>query len=143
MQDYIWLNDVRLPIVGAVRWKRITPFPDQFITQAPQESDYTPTRKQNWGSLKDGMGKEKWSEADNSRYWDCDDVDASQTMQTLGPLVTTLGTFGAEPVKIIKYDGRIWAIGHLQISYWDGEDWQSVKTDFANPTDAITFYGTT
>jgi len=141
MQEYIWLNGERLPIAGSVQWKRITPFPDQFITNAPTEQDYTPTRKQRWGSLQGGMGKDKWNPRDNDRYADATTVDASQELQTLAPLVTTLGTFGAEPVKIIKYEGRIWAIGHLQISYWDGSAWQSVKTDLANPTDAITYYG--
>jgi len=141
MQEHIWLNGEELPIAGAVAWKRITPFPQRFITTSPKEEDYTPTDKQRWGNLRGGMGIEKWSAENNDRYWDCDDVDASQETQTLGPLVTTLGTFGAEPVKIIKFEGRIWAIGHLQISYWTGSAWQSVKTDFANPTDAILFYG--
>ena len=143
VQTHVWLNGVRLPIKGAVSWKRITPFPNQFTTSQPQESDYTPTRKQKWGKLKGGMGKDKWTPEDNDRYWEVDGVDASRELQTLGSLVTTMDDFGVAPVKLIKYGGRIWAIGHNQISYWNGVSWTSVKTDFPNPTDAIVFYSST
>lgn len=141
-QEYIWLNDVRLPIAGPIIWRRITPFPNQFMSTAPTENDYTPTRKQKWGSLRGGLGKDKWTPQDNDRYADATTVDASQELQTLAALVTTMGAFGVEPVKIIKYQDRIWAIGHNQISYWSGTAWTSVKTDWANPTDAAVFYGT-
>jgi len=141
VQRYVWLNDVELPIKGSVQWRRVTPFPAQFTTTSPQESDYTPTRKQKWGSLRGGLGKDKWTPKDNDRYADATTVDASQELQTLAPLVSTMGTFGAEPVKIIKYEGRIWAIGHNAISYWSGTAWTSVKTDLGYPTDAVVFYG--
>ena len=142
IQRCVWLNGVRLPIRGPVQWRRITPFPSQFMTTAPTENDYTPTRKQKWGNLKGGLGKDKWTQEDNDRYSEANNVDASQEIQTLGALVTTLGTFGVEPVKIIKYADRIWAIGHNQISYLSGSSWTSVKTNFPNPTDAAIFYGT-
>ena len=87
------------------------------------------------------MGKDKWTPQDNDRYADAS-IDASREIQTLPSLITTLGSFGKEPAKIIKYDGKVWAIGHNQISYWTGSTWTSVKTDFQNPTDAILFYGT-
>ncbi len=143
VQRSVWLNGVRLPIKGAVQWKRITPFPSQFMTTAPTENDYTPTRKQKWGNLKGGLGKDKWTPEDNDRYSEATNVDASQEIQTLGPLVTTMGTFGVEPVKIIKFEGRIWAIGHNKISYYNTATsaWVPVKTNFPNPTDAITYYG--
>ncbi len=141
-QRYVWLNGNELPIRGVVSWRRITPFPAQFTTSAPSESDYTPTRKQTWKSLRGGLGKDKWTPQDNDRYADATTVDASQEMQTLASLVSTLGTFGVEPVKIIKFENRIWAIGHNQISYWTGSSWTSVKTNFNNPTDALTYYGT-
>ena len=141
--EYVWLNDVKIPIKGAVAWRRVTPFPNQFMTTSPTENDYTPTRKQNWGNLKGGLGKDKWTPGDNDRYSEASNVDASQEIQTLSPLVTTMGSFGKEPVKIIKFDGKIWAIGHNQISCWSGSAWTSKKTDFANPTSAITFYGAT
>jgi hypothetical protein len=143
-QRYVWLNGVQLPIKGNVTTRRVTPFPQAFTTTAPTENDYTPTRKQRWGALKSGMGVEKWDAEHNDRYWDANGVDASMNIQTLAALPTTLGTFGAQPVKIIKYLGYIWAIGNNKISYWNPvtSAWVSSKTDFANPTDAITFYGT-
>ncbi len=142
-QKFIWLNGVKLPIASPIQWRRVTPLPNQFSTSAPGVEDYTPTRKQKFAKLKGGMGQEKWDPNSEDRYWETDGVDASRDVQTLGPLVTTLGSFGAQPVKIIKFAGKIWAIGHNQISYWTGSAWTSVKTDFANPTDAIVFYGTT
>ncbi len=146
VQKYVWLNDFELPIRGAVSWKRITPFPAQFTVSAPQESDYTPTRKQTWRNLKGGLGKDKWTPQDNDRYAEATNVDASQEMQTLGAYVTTMGTgddaFGVEPVKIILHKNKIWAIGHNCIKYWDGDSWESGKTDLPNPTDALVFYGT-
>ena len=141
IQRYIWLNNQELPIRGSVAWRRITPFPQQFSTSRPTEADYTPTRKQRWGNLRGGIGKDKWTSQDNDRYADAS-IDASQEIQTLPSLITTLGSFGVEPVKLIKYDGKVWAVGHNQISYWTGSTWSSVKTDFPNPTDAIVFYGT-
>uniref|UniRef100_A0A6M3KAB8 Uncharacterized protein n=1 Tax=viral metagenome TaxID=1070528 RepID=A0A6M3KAB8_9ZZZZ len=142
-QKYIWLNGVRIPIRGTVTWKRITPFPSQFMTGSPGENDYTPTRKQKWGNMKGGLGKDKWAPGDNDRYSDATTVDASRELTTLGPLVTTLGTFGVEPVKIIKFQNRVWAVGHNKISYWSGSAWTPVKTDFPSPTDAVVFYGST
>ncbi len=140
-QKYVWLNNFRFPIKDAVQWKKITPFPEQLMTSAPGVADYTPTSKQAWTKLKGGMGIEKWTSEDNDRYWEADGIDASLNIQSLAPKVTTLGSFGAEPVKLIKYFDKIWAIGHMKISYWDGSAWQAVKTNFANPTDAITYYG--
>ena len=141
VQKYIWLNNVHLPIDGNVQWDKITPFPQQLMTSAPGVADYTPTSKQVWTKLKGGMGIEKWTPEDNDRYAEASGVDASINMQSLAPLVTTLGTFGAEPVKLIKFEGKIWAIGNNQISYWTGSSWTSVKTDFPNVTDAVVFYG--
>lgn len=146
-QTHVWLNGVRLPIRGAVAPHRITPFPSQFMTTSPQESDYTPTRKQRWSALRGGLGKDKWTPQDNDRYAEATNVDASQELQTLGALVTTMGTFGAEPVKIIKFDGKIWAIGHNVIKYWDGSAWQNATHGgdaygIGSPTDMIVFYGT-
>ena len=146
-QKHIWLNGQKLPIASPITWRRITPFPAQFSTSQPGVEDYTPTRKQRFAKLKGGMGQEKWDPNSEDRFWDANGVDASKDVQTLGPLVTPMekadGTgFGAIPVKIIKFKGRIWAIGHDKISYWDGSAWQPKKTDFSNPTDAIVYYGT-
>ena len=146
VQTHVWLNNQRLPIRGQVSWRRITPFPAQFMTTSPQESDYTPTRKQKWGSLRGGLGKDKWTPNDNDRYAEASNVDASQELQTLSALVTTMGTgagaFGVEPVKLIIHNNALWAIGHNQISRWSGTAWASKKTDLANATDGISYYGT-
>ena len=141
-QTSVWLNNIWLPVKGTVNWKRITPFPAQFMTTSPTENDYTPTRKQRWSSLKSGMGKDKWTPEDNDRYSDATNVDASQELQTLSALVTTMGAFGVEPVKIIKFNNALWAIGHNQISRWSGTAWVPKKTTLGNPTDGILFYGT-
>lgn len=146
-QKSVILDDTKLPIASPLTWRRITPFPAQFSTSQPGVEDYTPTRKQKFAKVKGGMGKEKWDPNSEDRFWDADGVDASRDVQTLGPLVTTMGTgagvFGVQPVKIIKFRDKIWAIGHEQISYWTGAAWQSANptTPIANPTDAIVFFG--
>jgi len=140
-QDRVWLNGVSIPVNGPVVWDKVTPFPDQITTSEPTEADFQPVSKQRWSELRKGAGIEKWSQENNERYWDADNIDASQSTQTLGPLVTTLAAFGATPVKIFKHNGKIWAIGHNKISSWTGTAWTSHKTDFENPTDAILFYG--
>lgn len=140
-QRSVILNGTKLPIKGAVAWNKITPFPQQLMTSAPTENDYTPTSKQRWSKLQGGMGEQKWDAENNDRYWDADGVDASLSVQTLSPLVTTMGAFGTEPVKLIMFNGTLYAIGHNNISYWDGAAWQLSEDEFPNPTDAITFYG--
>lgn len=144
VQQYVWLNNQKLPIEGSVAWQRITPFPNQLMMSAPCVSDYTPTSKQSWDKLKSGMGLEKWTAQDNDRYWEADGVDASINMQSLAPLVTTMGSFGAQPVKLIKFNNQIWAIGNNMIAYWTGTAWipANPTPPLSNPTDAVTFYGT-
>ena len=141
VQDAVWLNGVKMPLVGAVTWDVAPPFPPQIIDSEPTEENFLPVSKQTWSDLRGGGGIEKWSPEKNNRFWEATDVDTSQATQTLGPLVTTLGSFGAAPMKIIKHRGQIWAIGHNAISAWTGSSWSSKKTDFSNPTDAILFYG--
>lgn len=140
-QSAVYLDGNKIPIEGPVLWDKVTPFPDQFIDQPPTEADFKPVTKQTWKSLRGGAGVEKWSPEDNDRYWEATDIDTSQTKQTLGPLVTTLGAFGASPARIIKHNGVIWAIAHQLIASWNGSSWDSHKTDLDNPTDAILFYG--
>ncbi len=140
-QKTVWLNDVQLPIEGPVTWRRLTPFAAQITSGAQTVDDLTATRKEFWGPLKGGMGLKKWEPGTGDRFWYTENVDGSMNQTALGPLVTTLGSFGATPVKIIKFRDRVWAIGHNQISYWTGSAWTSVKTDLANPTDAFVFYG--
>lgn len=142
-QNAVWLNGVKIPIVGEVLWDVVPPFPDQITTQEPGEADFLPVSKQTWGSLDGGAGIEKWSQENNDRYWEAVDIDTSQATQTLGPLVTTLGAFGKSPVKIIKHDGKIWAIGDRLIATWNGASWDSKLATFSNPTDAMLYYGVT
>jgi hypothetical protein len=141
-QAAVYLDGNRIPISGSVIWDKVTPFPDAFIDQPPTEADFKPVKKQRWGSLRGGAGVEKWSLKDNDRYWEATDIDTSQSKQTLGPLVTTLASFGAAPVKLIWHNDALWAIGHRAISSWNGSAWSSKKTDIDNPTDAILYYGT-
>jgi hypothetical protein len=140
-QTHVYLNGVKIPITGSVIWEKVTPFPQQIIQQAPGETDFQPVSKQTWKSLRGGAGVEKWSAEDNDRFWEAKDVDTSQSVQTIGPLVTTLGTFGKTPVKLIRHNDAVWAIGHQLIASWNGSSWTSHKTDIDNPTDAMLYYG--
>jgi len=140
-QDSIWLNGVKYPIVDAVLWDRVTPYPDQVTQQAPDETDFKPLTKQRWNDFIAGAGVEKWAEKDNGRFSDSEGLETSQRIRTPGPAVSTLGSFGAAPVRLIIHLGKVWAIGHQAISSWNGSSWDSHKTDLDNPTDAILYYG--
>jgi len=140
----IILNDIELPLASAVAWDRVTPYPDQVTQQAPTEADFKPVSKQTWGKLTGGAGIEKWeSPEDNDRFWESDGMDTAGKAHAPGPAISTMGSFGAAPAKIIKHDGTIWAIAHQQISRWDPDtgSWTSLKTDFDSPTDAILYFG--
>ena len=119
-QDSIWLNGVKYPI---------------------DETDFMPVSKQRWNEFISGAGVEKWSEKDNDRFSDSEGLETSQRIQTPGPAVTTLGTFGASPVKLIIHLGKVWAIGNSLIASWNGASWDSHHTAIDTPTDAILFYG--
>lgn len=142
-QTYVYLNNQKLPLAAPVAWTKVTPFPEQLMTTAPGVADYTPTSKQVWAKLKGGLGIEKWSPEDGDRYWDANGVDASINIQSLSPKVTTMGAFGTQAVKIIKYAEKIWAIGNNRISYWNGTSWTAGNPTppLSNPTDAVTFFG--
>jgi len=144
-QKTIWLNDVEYPINGDVIWTRLSPFPSQIITGPATVQNYAPTTKHFVDNMKQGMGIEKWKGGLNDRYWYADGVDASRNTVTLGPLVTTMGTFGTEPVKIIGFAGKIWAIGNNSIAYWSGAAWVAANptSTLASPTDALVFYEST
>ena len=142
-QTYVYLNNQKLPLAAPVAWTKVTPFPEQLMTTAPGVADYTPTSKQVWAKLKGGLGVEKWTAEENDRYWDADGVDASINIQSLTPLVTKMGSFGTQPVKIIKFADKIWAIGHNNVSYWNGTSWVAANPTppLSNVTDAILFFG--
>ena len=140
LQKSVFLNGVEFPIQGDVSWTRLPPYSTQIITGPATVQDYAPTTKHFVDNMKSGMGIEKWKGGLNDRYWYAENMDASRDTTVLGPLVTTLGTYGAEAVKIKEYQDKIWAIGHNRISYWDGSAWQVAKSDFPNPTDAEGFF---
>jgi len=139
IQKSVILNDVEIPIAGDLVWMRLPPYSAQILTGPTTVQDYAPTTKHFVDNMKSGMGIEKWEGGLNDRYWYAENVDASRDTTVLGPLVTTMGTYGAVPVKIIEFADKIWAIGHNNISYWDGSAWQVAKNDFPNPTDALVF----
>ena len=149
VQKTIWLNDVEYPIEGKVQRRRSSAWPAEFRSGRIEAQDYTPTRKQMWGAMKGGMGKERWDPGADDRFWTSADMETSLNVTSLGPLVTTMGTdastdFGVAPIKIVTYQDNVWAMGNNQIAYWDatGSTWVTAEptTPLPDPTDAIVFY---
>lgn len=144
-QKAIWLNDVSFPLEGPIQWRRTTPFPSPFVGGSQEVYHYTPVSVQMWGPFSGGMGIEDWEPGLDNKFWYGENIDTSRHDTTLGPLATTLGTFGVAPVKIIYSQAKVWAIGNGEIAYWSGSAWtvKEPSGGLANPTDAIVYYDTT
>ena len=139
MDNGVWLNAVYYPIIGDVIKRRTTPLSPAFRTGAATYSDMRPLETWVIGPLTGGMGLEKHEPGTDDRYWYAVDVDCSRNLMTNGPLVTTVGTFGVAPEKIIFFQDKIWAIGHQEIAYLSGSSWSTGEpaTALDNPTDAL------
>ncbi len=139
-QRSVWLDGVEYPILGAVEEHKVTPWSAELTIGDRTVSTYRPLSSWIIGPLKGGMGLEKWESGADDRYWYAENVDCSRNLITLGPLVSTLGSFGTPAIRLIYSQGYIWAIGHNNIALWSGSSWTTKKNDLANPTDAFVFY---
>lgn len=95
-----------------------------------QYSDFSEAETVEWHDFRNGIGLQSDIEGQSARNWWGEGVDVSSSRSAvLGPLVTTAGSFGATPVKIIDFMGDTYAIGVSAIKRWDGTDtWDDVGT---------------
>jgi len=143
VQKHVWLNGNEFPIKGFIDEFNVNPWQPSFDTGEKKVSTHRPLDSWVIGPLQGGMGKEKWEEP--NRYWYAENVDCSREYMTLGPLVSTKGTFGVAANKLIYSQTKVWAIGDEQISYWGGSSWTSAEPSggLSDPTDACVYYDST
>jgi len=128
-------------ITGEIHRRNINPRAARFETGVPGYSSFTQASVEPWKGLRGGIGHKYQESSGSEECWWSEGVDASHHGGViLGPAVSTAGTFGVAPVKIIDFKGSTYAIGNNAISIWDTTGtphWDSVKADFASPIDAI------
>lgn len=132
------LAGVQYKIQGDVIKRAINPWMAKISSGAREYSDFTQAQLEEYHDLRNGIGLESALPSESNRTWFTEGVDfTTPRSAVLGPLITTAGSFGVAPVKIIDFQGSTYAIGNSQISEWSGSAWTSRDTSLANPIDAI------
>jgi len=133
------LNGVYYPIHSDIVQRRLNPWKAKIGAGGLEYSDFQQAEMEEYFDLRNGIGKKRGVGSDARQDWS-EGIDfANEGQAVLGPLVTTAGTFGVAPVKIIDFEGATYAIGDSQISKWNTgtSAWDSKDTSLANPIDAI------
>ena len=135
----IILNDKYYKVTGEIIKRAINPWKASIRTAGGLEyQSFQNAELEEWHDLRNGIGLESELPAESARLWWSEGIDfSSPRSAVLSPLVTTAGTFGVAPVKIIDFGGKTYAIGNSKISEWSGSAWTPRDTSLANPTDAI------
>ena len=131
-------------ITGNIQRRNINPRAARFDTGAPGYASFTQASVNAYKGLRGGIGHKFQLGNDTEECYFSDGLDVTHAGSIiLGPLVSTAGTFGAAPVKIIDFGGKTYAIGASKISEWSGTAWTSRETGIAAPLDAIVFTDST
>ena len=132
------LNGKQYKITGDIVKRAINPWIASITSGTREYSSFQTAQLKEYHDLRNGIGLESDLTTESSRTWFTEGVDfTTPRSAVLGPLVTTAGSFGVAPVKIIDFQGKTYAIGHNQISEWSGSAWTSRDTSLASPLDAI------
>lgn len=125
----IVLNGVHYTIVGDIIRRSIQPWkPVLGVTGSRQYSDFSQAEMEEYHDFRNGIGLQSDIEGQSARHWWGEGVDVSTARSAvLGPLVSTAGSFGVAPVKILDFQGSTYAIGDNAIRKWNA-NW-----DYADP----------
>ena len=125
-------------ITGEIIKRAINPWKASIESAGREYSSFQNVSLEEYHDLRNGIGLESALPAESARTWFTEGIDFSTARSSvLGPLITTAGSFGVAPVKLIDFQDKTYAIGHNQISEWSGSAWTSRHTTLANPVDAI------
>jgi len=106
---------------------------------SPTYSDFSQASAEEYFDFRNGIGKKRGLSSEARLEWS-EGIDfTSEGQAVLGGLVTTAGSFGAAPVKIIDFQSGTYAVGNAQISKWNtsGSSWTLKASSLATPLDAI------
>ena len=124
-----------------VQQRQLNPFKAKLGSSGGLEfSDFGEASLEEYHDLRGGIGLESDLPSESNRIHWSEGVDVSTPRSTvLGSLVTTAGSFGAAPVKIIDFQSATYAIGASKISKWNTgtSAWDSKDTSIATPLDAL------
>ncbi len=126
-------------VVGDLVKRAINPWMAKVSSGSREFSDFTSAQLEEYHDFRNGIGLESALPSESNRLWFTEGIDFTTPRSAiLGPLVTTAGSFGVAPVKIIDFQGATYAIGDDLIAEWtSGTTWTSRETGLSDPIDAI------
>ena len=120
MSRKINLNDVYYPIIGDLLKRSISPWSAKIASGAREYSDFSQASLEEWHDFRNGIGMESMLPSESARVWWNEGTDITSARSTiLGSLVTTAGSFGVAPVKIIDFRDETYGIGSNAIKRWN------------------------
>lgn len=141
---HVVLNNNHIEIDGEITEKQVAPFAPQLSTGSTEFKNYAPSSIEEWRDLRSGLGKESDEKNSGRLYWSTSIETTKDGYLTLGPLVTTAGSFGVQPIKILDFNGsgsmKTYAFGNSVGSVWNTgtSAWDEADSSaLATPTDAI------
>ena len=103
--------------------RAVNPFKGKLGGTAGLEfSDFSSASIEEYHDFRNGIGLESALPDDSARLWWSEGIDFSTARSAvLGPLVTTAGSFGAAPVRILDFvsEGKTYAISNTAVKQWD------------------------
>ena len=139
MNRTILLNSISFEIKDIVQ-RAINPWKAKVVSRGLEYSDFSQAELEEWHDFRNGIGLESALPDESARLWWSEGIDFSTPRSAvLGPLVTTAGSFGVAPVKIIDFRGGTYAIGSNLIAKWNAgtPGWDTKHVLLTNPIDAI------
>lgn len=136
----VLLDSKYYEVSGGIRRRNINPRAARFDTGQPGYASFTQANVEVWRGLRGGIGHKFQKGHETEECYFSDGVDASHDGGIiLGPKVTTAGSFGKAPIKIIDFNDKTYAVGDDLISEWNTgtSAWDSKETGISDPIDAI------
>ncbi len=120
------LNGKQYKISGEIIKRAINPWKAAITSGSREYSSFQNAELQEYHDFRNGIGLESDLPSESNRTLFTEGVDfTTPRSATLGPLVTTAGSFGVAPVKIIDFQGSTYAIGEALIAKWSGSAWDT------------------
>lgn len=124
------LNGTFYEIQGDIIKRAVSPWMAKVSSGSKEYSDFSQAALEEYHDFRNGIGKERGG-GSLARLKFSEGIDfTTEGKVVLGPLVTTAGTFGVAPVKIIDFQGATYAIGSDgTIQKWNtlASEWEHVQ----------------